>query len=381
MMRRSAWILVVGGFSFLGGFAGMIVASHLSHPVVAQTPERDSRVPVVTDLVSISDRFELVARKVSPAVVYVEARKPNGKSGASAKTVEDSGSGVLVRLEGRREHVVLTNNHVIGGAEADQIIVQLGDGRVFRPVRVWRDPESDVGVLALPLAENLPAAPLGDSDKMRVGNWVLAIGSPFGLNQTVTHGILSARQRGQISLGSTIRIKDFLQTDAAINPGSSGGPLVNLDGEVIGINTAIASPSGNNSGVAFSIPINLFRRVADQLITKGTVSRGYLGVQLSQTFEPADALRAGLDRHHGALVEAVYPNTPAAAAGLRVGDIILEIDGLIVRNENELINHISGLAAGKTVQLAVWRERRRVAITAVVGDWSDGKDRIPPPAP
>src|SRR5205085_3092912 len=147
---------------------------------------------------------------------------------------------------------VLTNNHVVAQAAPDQITINLADGRLFHPGRVWADAESDVAILRLDAGEGLPTAALGDSDTARVGQWVLAVGSPFGLNQTVTHGIVSARDRGQVSLGSTIRIKDFLQTDAAINPGSSGGPLVNLDGEVIGINTAIASNNGNNSGVAFS---------------------------------------------------------------------------------------------------------------------------------
>src|SRR5206468_10185257 len=138
----------------------------------------------------------------------------------------------------------------------------LSDGKLLRPNHIWTDPESDVAVLRLESGTDLPSAVLGDSNQVRVGQWVLAFGSPFGLNQTVTHGIISARERGQVSLGGTIRIKDFLQTDAAINPGSSGGPLVNLDGEVVGINTAIASQSGSNSGVAFSIPINLVKRIA-----------------------------------------------------------------------------------------------------------------------
>ena len=133
----------------------------------------------------------------------------------------------------------------------------------------------------------------------------------------MTHGIISARDRGQVSLGNTIRIKEFLQTDAAINPGSSGGPLVDLNGEVIGINTAIASHNGSNSGVAFSIPINLVKRIMNQLLTQGTVQRGYLGMQLANTFEPNDALKLGLDRVQGALVEKVYPETPAATAGLK----------------------------------------------------------------
>src|SRR5262249_31474813 len=159
---------------------------------------------------------------------------------------------------------------------------------------------SDVALLGLEGVNNLPTVPLGDSDKMKVGHWVLAVGSPFGLNQSVTHGIISARERGQVSPGSTIRIKEFLQTDAAINPGSSGGALVNMNGELIGINTAIASHSGSNSGVAFSIPVNLIKRVTKQLLEKGSVSRGYLGMQLAQSFEPADALKLGLERVHGA---------------------------------------------------------------------------------
>lgn len=172
-------------------------------------------------------------------------------------------------MAGQTGYYVLTNNHVVSQAAADQITVHLADGRIFKAARVWTDPESDVALLGLNPSGSLPTAPLGDSDQARIGQWVLAFGSPFGLNQTVTHGILSARERGQVSLGSTIRIKDFLQTDAAINPGSSGGPLVDMKGTVIGINTAIASHSGNNSGVAFSIPIALVKRVAKELLEKG----------------------------------------------------------------------------------------------------------------
>src|SRR5262249_4193472 len=159
------------------------------------------------------------------------------------------------------------------------------------------------------------------------------------------------RERGQVSLGSTIRIKDFLQTDAAINPGSSGGPLVNLNGEVIGINTAIASNSGSNSGVAFSIPINLVKRVAGQLLAKGRLSRGCLGMQLFGSFEAGDALKLGLDRAQGAWVETVYAGTPAAACGMKPNDVVLQIDQTAIRNENHLINLISTLPAGQKIRL------------------------------
>jgi S1-C subfamily serine protease len=326
--------------------------------------------------VKLGDRFEAVARKVSPAVVYVEATRPAATPSAKARATEESGSGVLIHVEGQRGVFVLTNNHVIAQAPPEQITINLADGRLFRPKQVWADPESDVAVLRLDGVDGLPTATLGDSDTARVGQWVLAIGSPFGLNQTVTHGIVSARERGQISLGNTIRIKDFLQTDAAINPGSSGGPLVNLDGEVIGINTAIASNNGNNSGVAFSIPINLVKRVMRQLLEKGSVSRGYLGLQVAAAFEPADALKLGLDRVRGAWVETVYPETPAAVAGLRANDVVLQVDGVVVRNENHFINLISALPAGQRIRLQVWRDRKTQTLEAVVGDWSKGQTRL-----
>src|SRR5439155_13581082 len=172
------------------------------------------------------------------------------------------------------------------------------------------------------------------------------------------------------------RIKDFLQTDAAINPGSSGGPLVNLEGEVIGINTAIASNNGNSSGVAFSIPVNLVKRIMRELLEKGYVSRGYLGLQTASSFEPNEALKLGLDRANGALVEKVYPETPAAAAGVRENDVILSVDGAAIRNENQLINMISALPAGQRVRLQVWRERRSLVLEATIGDWARGQNRL-----
>ncbi len=380
MHKRVAWIMLIGGCSFLGGLAAHLFNVRGESHVYAQAPARESGPPLVTDLMILSDRFELVAKKVGPAVVYVEAAKPSEKIGSS-RHVEESGSGVITRLDGYRDYLVFTNNHVVTGAPAEKIIVHLADGRIFRPARVWNDPETDVAVLGLEVSGSLPAATLGDSDRLQVGNWVLAMGSPFGLNQTVTHGIISAKDRGQVSLGNTIRIKDFLQTDAAINPGSSGGPLVNLNGEIVGINTAIASPNGNSSGVAFSIPINLYKRVTLALLDKGRVARGYLGVQLSNSFEPADALKLGLERVQGALVDVVYPETPGARAGLKVGDVILEVDGVAIRNENHLINLVSQMPAGKPIDIVLWRARQRMTLRAVVGDWARGADQLRPPAP
>jgi S1-C subfamily serine protease len=313
-------------------------------------------------------------------VVALEASKVQAKPGGKSRPVEESGSGVIIRVAGQSGLIVLTNNHVVQQAQPNQITISLADNRILKPTRVWADPESDVALLQLG-ADNLKevaVASLGDSDTVRVGQFVLAIGSPFGLNQTVTHGIISARERGQVSLGSTIRIKDFLQTDAAINPGSSGGPLVNLDGDVIGINTAIASNSGSNSGVGFSIPINLVKRVMHQLLDKGSVTRGYLGLQVAASFEAPDAAKLGLSRAQGAWVESVYPETPAAAAGLKSNDVILEVDGVAIRNENHFINLISSLPPGKSVRVQVWRERKTVEAEAVIGDWSKAQNRFRP---
>jgi S1-C subfamily serine protease len=373
-MKRLLLLLLLGSCAFAGGLSSANLGPRLIALVSAQTRPSVLLPAPSTDVLQIGDRFALIAQRVAPAVVGVEASKP--ASSSKQRPVEEAGSGVIVRLEGKPGYYVLTNNHVIAQARPEQITLHLADGRLVHPVQVWTDPESDVAVLRLDSVGELPSAALGNSDQARVGQWVLAIGCPFGLNQTVTHGIISARERGQVSLGSTIRIKDFLQTDAAINPGSSGGPLVNLEGEVIGLNTAIASQSGGSSGVAFSIPINLVTKVARQLLEKGSVTRGYLGVQLASSFEPADALRLGLPRSQGALIEAVYPDTPAAAAGLKANDVLLQIDGQPIRSENHLINYISDLPAGQKVRLVIWRDRKQVTLDATIADWTRAQSRF-----
>ncbi len=374
ILRRVALMLFFGSCAFGGGTAAVVLGPRLTGTATAQAGQPPAAGTV--DVLRTSERFEAVARKCMPCVVAVEAKKPAG--GKRTKAEEESGSGVLIRVDGQRGVLVLTNNHVIADAPAKGITISLADDRIVKPSQVLADPESDVALLRLDGLDSLPTAVLGDSDGMRVGQWVLALGSPFGLNQTMTHGIISARERGQVGLGSTIRIKDFLQTDAAINPGSSGGPLLNLDGEVIGVNTAIASHSNSSSGVAFSIPINLVKRVMKQLLEKGSVSRGYLGMQLAETFEAADALRLGLDRAQGALVETVYPETPAAAAGLKRSDVVLQVDNTMIRNENQLINLITATPAGQKIRLQVWRDRRTVSLDAVIGDWSRGQVRFRP---
>lgn len=373
MKKYLPWCFL-GFCAFLGGVVGVGVAPRVVQPVFAQNPAAPP-APSGQDGLRLEDRFEQVARKSMPAVVAIEAAKPAAPG--KTKGVDESGSGAIVRFDGSKNLLVLTNNHVISGAPPEKITVSLADGKLLRPSRVLADPESDIALLRLDAAD-LPTLPLGDSDSLRVGQWVLAFGSPFGLNQTVTHGIISAKERGSVSLGSTIRIKEFLQTDAAINPGSSGGPLVNLDGEVVGVNTAIASHSGSNAGVAFSIPVNMVKRVAKQLLDRGSVSRGYLGMQLVQSFEANDAIRLGLDRVQGGLVEAVYPDTPAAACGMKVDDVVLQVDSVPIKNENHLINLISSLPPGQRVQVQVWRDRKIVTLSAVVGDWSANQSRFQP---
>jgi serine protease Do len=372
-MRRALLIVFLGSCSFLGGLVAMTLMGRSQANAQAEGLKPSQAPSSGNEMSRLGDRFELVASKVSPSVVAIEAIKPPAKGSTKTNPVDESGSGVLFRIAGQRGVFVLTNNHVIQRSAPNQITINLADSRIVKPAQVWTDPESDVALLRLDNLDTVPTAILGDSDNVRVGQWVLAIGSPFGLNQTVTHGIISARERGQISLGNTIRIKDFLQTDAAINPGSSGGPLVNLDGEVIGINTAIASPSGSNSGVAFSIPINMVKRIIRQLLEKGSVTRGYLGVQVASSFEPADAEKLGLSKAQGAWVEKVYTNTPAADAGLKPNDVVLEVDQVVIRNENHFINLISGMSIGQRIRLNVWRDKQKTTIEAVVGDWAKGQ--------
>ncbi len=361
------WPVAILGAAVCGG-AAVELSSALTRPTrtaaaIASSPEGK------TERDDILQRFPQVVMQVSPAVVAVDAVKAVAADGSARnRPLEESGSGVLIRWPGISGVLVITNHHVVGSAAPNNIYITLADGRIRQPVRRWADPESDLAFLLIN-DPDLPTAELGDSDKVRRGQWVLAFGSPFGLNQTVTHGIISATNRGQVHLGSTIRIKEFLQTDAAINPGSSGGPLVDMEGKVIGINTAIASKSGDNSGVSFSIPANMVQRVARQLITRGRVVRGYLGVQLASSLEPAVALRLGLDRINGALVELVHAGTPAAAAGLQRGDVILKLEDITLRDHNHLINLISDLPPGQKVRLTVWRERQLRTVDVVIGEY------------
>lgn len=267
------------------------------------------------------------------------------------------GSGFIIDPAG----YVVTNNHVIEGA--DKITVTMSDNSTFDAELVGRDSKTDLALLKIEVAKPLPAVSWGDSDKARVGDWVIAIGNPLGLGGTVTAGIISARQR-DINSGP---YDDFIQTDAPINRGNSGGPLFNMDGQVIGINTAIYSQSGGSIGIGFSIPSNLADGVIDQLRNFGTTRRGWLGVQIQAvTDEIAESL--GLTEAKGALVAGVLENSPAEAAKMETGDVILRFDNRPVEESRRLPRIVAETAVGKTVDVVVWRNGKEQTVKVTLGE-------------
>ena len=272
------------------------------------------------------------------------------------------GSGFIISEDG----YIITNDHLVTGA--DEIKVKLSDGREFKGQVKGRDDKFDVALVKIDTKGHLPVAPLGDSDKLEVGEWVMAIGNPFGLTQTVTAGIISAQGR---VIGSG-PYDDFIQTDASINPGNSGGPLFNGDGEVIGINTAILA---GGQGIGFAIPINMAKSILTQLRETGKVTRGWIGVSV-QLVTPDLAKSFGLDSERGALIAEVMKNGPAEKAGLKVGDIILEFDGHPVHEVGELPRLVAGTPVGKKVLVLVQRDRRQESVPVVVEQLKDGAQEV-----
>jgi len=350
----------------------------------------------IDNLRATGKAFASVARAVSPSVVYIQvesrapapgARKspapfgerwpfdddffrryfgedfpglPRPEAPQDERPALGQGSGFIYATDDADSgnSYILTNNHVV--ANAREIRVTLQDGRNFVATVKGRDPKSDVAVIAI-AASGLPALPLGDSAKLEVGEWVIAIGNPFGLSHTLTVGVVSAK--GRTSLGIS-DYEDFIQTDAAINPGNSGGPLVNLDGEVVGINTAIFSGSGGYMGVGFAIPINLAKQIAGQLLEEGEVTRGYLGIVIQQlTPELAESFDIG--PAGGILIAQVSADSPAAKAGLRQGDVIVAYRGEPVDDVGNFRNRVSLTPPGSREELTIIRngERRTVGVT------------------
>ncbi|MCW0235653.1 MAG: DegQ family serine endoprotease [Ferrovibrio sp.] len=285
-------------------------------------------------------------------------RQQRGEGNRPPRQVSSLGSGFIIDARG----YVVTNNHVI--AEADQVRVILHDNTELEAKVVGRDPEVDIAVLKVePKGRTLTAVSWGDSDKIRVGQWTLAIGNPFGLGGTVTAGIISARGR-DINAG---RYDDFLQTDASINKGNSGGPLFDKDGNVIGINTAIFSQSGGSIGIGFAVPANLARPVVQQLIEFGRTKRGWLGVQIqSVTDEMTEAL--GLQQARGALVAKVVPGGPAQKAGIDSGDVITSFDGKQIASTNALTRSVAETPVGKSVNVEIIRKGKKQIVKATLGE-------------
>lgn len=320
-----------------------------------------------------------IIKKTSPAVVNIAtkgtiketARNPllddpffrrffdAPEEGPRERQFQSAGSGVIVDA---KNGYIITNAHVL--ENASEITVTFLDDRQIKAEVVGKDTGSDVAVLKVP-AKNLSAMPLADSSKAEVGDFVIAIGNPFGLQHTVTSGIISALGRSGINPEG---YEDFIQTDASINPGNSGGALVNLEGQLVGINTAIFSRSGGNIGIGFAVPSNMVKAVMTQLIQYGEVKRGMLGVQLANQFTPDIAESLGLENAKGALVQQVVEGSPADKAGVKAGDVITSINGKTVSNSVELRNTIGLLRIGEKVELAMIRDGKPQRVTAVIGE-------------
>ncbi|MEZ6124109.1 MAG: Do family serine endopeptidase [Planctomycetaceae bacterium] len=275
------------------------------------------------------------------------------------RTPGGQGSGFIIGADG----VILTNAHVV--ADAAEVVVTLSDGREFRAQDIRKDPQADVAVLKIDAGSKLPTLPLGDDNQMEIGDWVLAFGSPFGLHHSVTQGIISAKGRGLDGEG-----KEFLQTDAAINPGNSGGPLVNLRGEVVGINTAISTRSGGYDGVSLAVPVNLVKWVANQLQTSGRVRRAFVGIQM-QTIDAQLAKDLSLSVPQGVVVTDVVADSPADRAGFQPRDVILAVDGQQILNPLNMRGIVEKLNVGQTYQIRVLRDGREQNLKITVDEWPE----------
>lgn len=373
------------GVALFGGLAILIALSLWPSPgpqVGAQSvTQQRSEAPVIQEqqvagAEQLSSAFRAAAKTVKPAVVRIDAmkRRPRGRMNPAFRFpfgLEDLeqlpqddtnsqnefesagvGSGVIISADG----YILTNNHVVQGA--DELEVQLSDGRRTTGKLIGTDDRSDVAIVKISVKELSPAK-LGDSSVMDVGDWVIAVGSPFELDQTVTAGIISALNRSV----AILPYEDFLQTDAAINPGNSGGPLVNLRGEVIGINTAINSRTGSNAGVGFAIPSNMAKQIMDSILTHGKVVRGFIGAVLGDLASNPEILNKMPDNvRSGAIIDSVSKNDPADKAGLKSGDVIIKIDGKPVRDSRAFQMRVALTPVGQVAKMTVVRNGKEQEI-------------------
>ena len=361
----------------------LVFISALMSPAFAQSSSQVAR--------ELSDAFAATAKKAMPAVVSIRIEKtieanpmgtpfgyndPFGSFGddflrkffgnrmpqqqqTPQKYYEQGlGSGFIISKDG----YILTNNHVVGNV--DKITVQLQDGRKFENAKlIGTDPDTEVALIKID-GDNFPVLPMGDSDKIEIGDWVIAIGNPFGLSETVTVGVISAVGRSNVGIAA---YENFIQTDAAINPGNSGGPLINLDGQVIGINTAIYSESGGYMGIGFAIPINMARGIEEQLKEHGKVIRGYLGlVGQDVTSDMAELL--GLKSSQGVIVTTVEPGSPAGKAGIKTHDVFLKMNGKPIESYEQFRNDVAMFAPGSKVTLLVSRAGKTLDVTVTLGE-------------
>ncbi len=358
---------------------GSFLTTAVNQPATASLWERSSSDADPTATAeALGKAFNKVSEEVLPSVVTVTSERvlrvtnpleefffgPFGRGRQREYRQSGLGSGVIVDPDG----IILTCNHVV--EDAENIQVRLLDDRIFDAEVVGTDPGTDIAVLRVEPDEPLPAARLGDSDAIEVGEWVLALGNPFGvgLRGTVTAGIVSAKGRSGLGL---VDYESSIQTDAAINPGNSGGPLVNLRGEVIGINSAIASRTGGYQGLGFAIPINMAKQVMQSILEHGRVVRGWLGVKIQNL---TDVLRKelGVDEPGGALITEVVEGSPAEEAGLKEEDVVIEVDGKHVQDVADLRFRIAGTPPGTTVELTVVRDGKRKRIEVTLGELEDG---------
>jgi Do/DeqQ family serine protease len=282
------------------------------------------------------------------------------------RETQATGSGVIVDAA---QGYVLTNSHVTENGNSIEVTTK--DNRKFKAKLIGRDPETDIAVLQIS-GSNLTAVAMGDSDRLQVGDFVLAVGNPFGLGQTVTSGIISALGRSGLGIEG---YEDFIQTDASINPGNSGGPLVDLQGRIVGINTAIVAPSGGNVGIGFAVPINMARQVMDQLVNYGEIKRGRIGVAM-QDLTPDIAQALGTTRSEGAVIARVEPGSPAERAGLRTNDLIVAVNGAPIRNGGELRNKIVVARIGDEVDLTIARGSSERTVTVRIDQLAAQRQRI-----
>ncbi|MGH7845677.1 MAG: DegQ family serine endoprotease [Candidatus Binatia bacterium] len=377
--KRGTFVATALAVALIGG--GFALGRETQNPAAsASAPANDSLAvsrPRNGPLPSFAD----LAAQVAPAVVNIKAtsivktgfpdqifgenfpfpgfRVPIPQQPEQFKR-QGMGSGFIIRKDG----LILTNNHVVENAQ--EITVTLSDKQQYKAKILGRDPKTDLAVIKIEPKASLPAATLGNSDALRVGDWVMAIGNPFGLSNTVTTGIVSAKGR-MIGAGP---YDDFIQTDASINPGNSGGPLFNMAGEVVGINTAIFSQSGGNIGIGFAVPANLVRSLVPELETKGTVTRGWLGVAV-QPVTPDLARSFGLDKERGALVGDVMPQGPADKAGIKRGDVIVSYDGKKIDESSALPGLVASTPVGKTVSVEVMRDGKTRTLSVAISKLND----------